>query len=404
MFLLTLLMSLSASAESCDKVTNYRQFFKCSLEKHPEHEIAKLKTADSQAIVDRSSQWENPDLDLKTVGGEKAGEPVGSVELSVAIPISQIWVNGARRQVGRADKRIAELESQEMSIGAQKKLIVDLYRLRQVDESLELVNEAIGAFGKIRGQLRGRLARGPEQEITLNLVELASGDYELRRNHLMVERTNILSTFKALWGPNFEIKKEFLPPLKETWPKLSSTESTTSKSLATQRLLAQSEKLIAESSLAMKESWPTVKIGPTVERTTEGLSQYYSYGFNLNMTLPLFSMNGGARRYAESQAMQARLLSDFASKRSQLDRTILALKYQSAVDSLRRSTTREELKKKHNRIDSLFRQGLASGGIVIEAHRQITEFAESQHEHETAAIDSYIELKAMNGESIEEIF
>ena len=59
--------------------------------------------------------------------------------------------------------------------------------------------------------------------------------------------------------------------------------------------------------------------------------------------------------------------------------------------------------KKHLRVDSYFRQGLASGGLVIEAHRQMFEFMQSQHEHENAAIEAYINLMTLVGGEVEGI-
>lgn len=171
-----------------------------------------------------------------------------------------------------------------------------------------------------------------------------------------------------------------------------------------QKINIENEKALAEQRLVQKESFPALSIGPVVERNTEGPNQYYSYGINLNMTLPLVSINGGARKLADIKARQTQILADFANKRALPEKEILLQKYKSSVESLRKSSNHTEIKNKHHKIDSLFRQGLASGGLVIEAHRQITGYTESQHEHENAAIDSYLEIKTLNGEGFEEIF
>lgn len=382
---------------------DYKEFYYCSLQKHPEFEISKLKIEEASAALDKATQWDNPELDVKTISGTNAGENVGGTEVSLSIPISQIWTRSGKKSVGYAEKKIVEIESQETLLGVRKSLVKDLYRIRQVEDELSIVNESLDAFERIKNQLKGRLARGPEQEITLNLVELASSDYELKKNHLNIERAEITSRLKALWDTSFEIKKDFLPPIKTKWPTISK-EVNIGQSFEVRKIAAQAEKADAEHSLAISESWPSLSAGPTFERTTEGNNQYSSYGANLTLSVPIFTMNGGGRKLAETRSKQAALQSSYAIKKARLEKDIFFQKYQSAVDSLMKSSNRNEVKKKHDRIDSLFRQGLASGSIVIEAHRQITEYTESQHEHEISAIDAFLEIKTLSGENIEEIF
>lgn len=400
---LLLLNSAFAANANCSQISSYKEFYNCTLEKHPEFEVSKLKVQEAEAVLDKSSQWQNPDLEVTSVAGKNAGENTGSTELSLSIPISQLWTRGAQQAAGRAEKKIVDIEAQQSLLGVKKQLIRDIFRMRQVNDELELVNEALGAYGKIKDQFKARLARGPEQEITYNLVELASSDYELKRNHLTTERTEILARLKGIWGANFDIKKEYLPLPKENWPVLPK-EIVIAQSFESRKVMAEAERASAEHSLAVRESWPAISAGPTLERVTEGPTQYTSTGFNLSVSLPLFSWNGGGRKLAETRAQQSRLLAEYANKKAVIEREIVIQKYKSAVESLKKSSAREDIRKKHNRIDSLFRQGLASGSLIIEAHRQITEYTESQHEHEIVAIESYLDIKALTGDDrIEEL-
>jgi len=382
---------------------NHKDFYYCSLEKHPKYEISKLKELEGDSLVDKASQWQNPDATLKSVTGSKAGEQVGGTELEMTFSISQTWIRSAQKEIAEADKKISNIEAKETLLSVQKELIKDLYRLRQVDIELDLVNETLATFDTIRKQYRGKLARGPEQEITFNLVELATSDYELKKNHLTTEKAEITSKIKAIWGPEFELKKTYLPPLKEKWAEISSAISMKS-SFEVQKAIVEGEKALAEQNLVQKESWPSMGIGPVIARNTEGPSQYFSYGINFSMTLPLVSINGGSRKLAESKMLQAKHSSDWAIKKSQSEKEILLQKYKSSVESLKKSSNQSEINKKHQKIDNLFRQGLASGGLIIEAHRQITEYTESQHEHENAAIEAFLEIKTLSGDSFEEIF
>lgn len=401
LFTLFIISSAYAEEQNCERIKNYHSFYECSISKHPSFSISKLKKQEGDAVLDKSTQWKNPEFELKSIGGENAGEKVGSTEISASVSVSQLWIKGAERDLGQAEKRIADIESQETLMNAKKEVLKNLFRYRQIEEELELTSEAVDSFEKLIKQYRGRLARGPEQEITLSLVELALGDYVLKRNHLTTEKAEITARFKGIWGPTLVIEKSFLPPLKERWPDVVAGPSI--MSFESRKLIAESDRANAERSVIARESFPEIKAGPVAERTTEGPNQYWSYGFNISMSLPLFSQNSGARTLAENKAGQARFLAEYATKKSLLDREILVQKYKSSVDSLTKSSSREELRKKHDKVDRLFRQGLAGGSIVIEAHRQITEFTEAQHEHEMVALDSFIELKSLNGGDIEEI-
>lgn len=391
-----------ARAESCITINSYKDFYHCTLQKHPKFEISKLKLKEGEALLAKASQFENPEIGVKSVGGNFAGESIGTTELSLSVSLSQLWKRGPTQRIAEAEKKILDIESQQMLLTVKKNLIRELYRLRQIDVELELVEETLNAFATIQRQYRARLAKGPEQEITLSLVELASGDYELKKYHLVTEKSEILSQLKAIWGPDFKIKNSYLPPPKRKWPDISN-KAAMNKSFEIQKFAAETERAIAELGVAKSESWPSVAIGPIVERNTDGPKQFYSFGVNATFTLPLLTINGGARNLANAKLQQSKLLSDYAIQRSQTEKEILIYRYMASIESLKKSPSREDVTKKHTRVDNLFKQGLASGGLVIEAHRQINEFTAAQHEHENAAVEAYLEIKTLSNEDIEEI-
>lgn len=388
--------------ELCAQVHSFKDFYKCSIEKHPKFRISQLKAEEGAAAVEKASQWENPELSIKSLGGDKAGEKMGETELEATVSVSQLWLRSSRQDIAEAEKKLTQVESQEMRLELQKQMIRDLYRMRQLMGELELVSETLETFSSIRKQYQSKFVRGPEQEITLSLVELASSDYELKKNHLMLEKAEIDSRLKAMWGDSFEVKNEFLPSVKTKWPELNLAKSM-NHSFETQKFKLENEKAIAEKQLAQKESWPTFAVGGVINRTTEGPTQYMNYGVLAKLSLPLFSLNGGARRLAETKAVQTQLLSDWALKKSDNDKEILLQKYRSSVESLQKISNSEQVQKRHKKIDLLFKQGLASGGLIIELHRQIIEYTESQNEHENSAIESFLEVKTINGENFEEI-
>lgn len=404
MLLILFLISFAQAAShdtSCGTMKDHHEFFHCSIQKHPGLTISTLKNQEGQAILERAGQWKNPELDVKSVAGENAGEKNGSTEVVLAIPISQLWDRPIEKEIGRAEKTLAEIEAKVNLANIKREMIKDLYRLRQIEEELDLIHETVDAFKKIQSQFSGRLVRGAEQEITLNLVELATGDYGLKENHLLVEKLEILARLKTIWGSDFKVQKEYLPPLKEKWPEIKA--DTNAIPFDTQRRIAESDRAKAEERLTSNEIWDQMKLGPAATRTTDGANQFWSVGFSFSMGLPIFTQNGGGRRMAEARSNQTRLWADYGKRKATLDQDILIQKYKSSVESLRKSSSRDALRKRHDKIDALFRRGLAGGSIMIEAHRQIIEFTMAQHEHEMTALDSFIEFKSITGDDVEEI-
>jgi hypothetical protein len=58
------------------------------------------------------------------------------------------------------------------------------------------------------------------------------------------------------------------------------------------------------------------------------------------------------------------------------------------------------LSKKRKEIETLFNQGLLSGRVVVEIHRQISDFVKTQNEQELSAIIALIRYHALDGKLI----
>lgn len=395
--------SLSSSvraSSTCGDLKTTTQLYQCLLAGHPEYRAALLNYDIAKSTRDQVTQWPNPELSVKSVQGDNAGESMGGTEVALSIDLTDVLVKrAALSKAGRSQEKLLRIMAQEEEFRIQSQVVRDLIRYRQVDEELALVAEALDGFGKIESQFRSRRARGPEQEITLNLVELVQGDYQLKRNHLLVEKAELDTKFKGILGETFLASKSPLPPLRKVWPKIVESEIS-QETFQLRRAEAEKDRADAEKSIANWDSWLKVAAGPVFERTTEGPNQYTSTGFNLSVSVPLFSVNGGARDVASKNAIKAELVHGFAVKTAQLDRQLILQKYNAAVESLAKSAGGEPLAKRHQRIDSYFRQGLSSGATMIEAHRQILEYTESQHEHEITAIDALMYIYLLSGKQV----
>lgn len=393
------ILSKQAFAD-CSVAKNTYDFYECALQSHPQYKAAVVSSGLADAYEDKAKQLPNPEVTVSSNKGRNLGESTGSSEITATLNLTELLVKrGAYIKIGNAEKRLAKVESEELTFSAKQQLIRDLYRYRQVLEEYELVTEALGAFRKIEGQFASRKARSPEQDVSLSLVQLAQGDYELRRNHLAVEKDEIISRFKGFLGPQFDLKKEVLPAQRTSWPEIKSG-AALRDTFELRRVTAKRDRLDAERSQVVADSWPKISAGPSFERVTEGTNSYNTTGFVMTIDLPVLTWNSGGREIANRTLEVARLEQQYSANQESLRKERLVQLYNGAVDALKRSVARDSVKRKHNQIDSLFRSGFTSGATVIEAHRQITEYTESQHEHELLALDSLMQIKLLLGEEI----
>lgn len=388
---------------NCLPVKSVEGLYECIVKNHPEIKGAELSVEAAKSTKDKITQLPNPEVTLSSMQGKNAGESEGSTELGLSIDLTETIVKRASLgKLGRAEEKLLIVNAQESVFQAKAQALKSLYRYRQVIDELDLVTEALETFKKIENQFKARRVRGPEQTVTLNLVELAQGDYELQRNHLNAEKTKIETDFKGVFGEAFILKKEWLPKLKKNWPQISGNELL-KETFEVRKFEAEKEKAEAEKSIATVDALPKIAAGPSVQRTTTGQTQYMSYGFNLTVGVPIFSLNGGGRSLAEKNLTRSKYTYEYALKKSDLEKKLLLQRYSSATESLKKAITLESLKKKHDQIDSLFRQGLAAGPTVIEAHRQISEFHKSQHEHEMEALESLMYLNVLSNKEMGEV-
>lgn len=388
---------------SCKTLASTQDLYRCILDSHPHYQAALLSYEVAMASRDQITQLSNPELSIKSISGKNAGENSGSTEVALSFDLTDLFIKRrALSQAGRSEEKFLTVEAQQEEFTSKVQIIRDLYRYRQLFDELDLANEALEAFKKIENQFRARRARGPDQDITLNLVELAQGDYQLKKNHLVVEKFELEAKYKGIFGEKFELKKNWLPSLKVIWPAIELSQIS-KKTFELQKAEAQQEKSQAEKNIAKADSWPKMKAGPVVERSTDGPTQFNSYGVNLSVSIPIFSQNGGARNLADKNQQKTQLMYEYTLKKEELEKQLLIQKYQSAVESLKKSTSKESLQKKHTQIDGYFKQGLTSGTTVIEAHRQILAFTESQHEHEMVALDTLMSINHLSDKDVGEV-
>ena len=379
----------------CKSISSSNDILKCVLESHPDVKVQEAQVKEDEEAVNFARQSPNPELDLQGVNNNVGGI---SGELAVLHTIElggkrDSRVNVARAQINGSKSRLLKVQE---TVAVQT--VLNIYRLRQIERELESVKERLETFQRIRKRYNqiGRL--NPEQQVSVSVFKMAEEDNKLIVNTLISERERILSTFKVILGENFNLQKIVLPPIKKSWPKISLDKVRGADSLIALSSLATAE---AESELAKSAAWPDLSIGPRVEVDT-GRAGETKVGIALSMPLPFYNTNNGGRAKAKLHVQKSRL-NEMWNRRT-LERRVrfLLADYNQSSKIVSRSLIETNIGSKHVELHKLIRRGVVSAPLVIEMHREISEYYKNLHSQELRAIESLWTLYALRGTILEE--
>ncbi len=379
----------------CKSISSSDDLLKCVLVSHPDVKVQEAQVKEDEEAVNFARQSPNPELDLQGVNNNVGGI---SGELAVLHTIEiggkrDSRVNVARAQINGSKSRLLKVQE---TVAVQT--VLNIYRLRQIERELESVKESLETFQRIRKRYNqiGRL--NPEQQVSVSVFKMAEEDNKLIVNTLISERERILSTFKVILGENFNLQKIVLPPIKKSWPKISLDKVRGADSLIALSSLATAE---AKSELAKSAAWPDLSIGPRVEVDT-GRAGETRVGIALSMPLPFYNTNNGGRAKAKLHVQKIRL-NEMLNRRNLESRVrFLLADYNRSSKVVSRSLVETNIGSKHVELHKLIRRGVVSAPLVIEMHREISEYYKNLHAQELRAIECLWTLYALRGTILKE--
>lgn len=382
----------SSAVAQCAAPRSPQALLDCAMANDPAVREAEARKRQAEAGVSSMRQRPNPELESKGTWGDGASQ----VEVDLVQTVETAGKRSARVARASAEEQESAAQLGTARSEAALKAASALYRLRQAKDELALVEEGLHTFARIGAQLRSRPRLLPEQEVSRSIFELAEADYTLRQGSLQAERLGLLKALEASTGLSLSTASIDLPPMKPDWPAIPEVSAFEGpESLQSKAALAAAG---ADAAAARGASWPDLRLGPSFQRqSSEGQAQRM-LGLNIGLTLPLYHRNAAGRERARRgeeaaalgvAALNARLLAERAAEKA---------KYEAAVAALKFATGRKELRSQHERVEDFFQRGLISSSLVIEAHRQMLEFARSRHEQELTAIRALWRIRAIDGD------
>lgn len=360
----------------------YEELVRCIEQTSTEIAISEQQLKAADELESFARQWANPDFDFEKVSkGSEKSETTASLLFNLRL--------GGKRsgEIGQAQAEREKAKAvRDLNVGQTRlATIIALYRLSHLKSEIALEEESGITFGKIVQQFQRKPALSPEEKVSLSVFKIATADHKFSLNKLKNEQEALASNLAVLSAVSKETILKLLPATKKNWPELKTTEVQSSPQLK----IAAAELKIAESQKikAGGDSWPDLKVGPVFKiQEDNGTSETFS-GIGLSMPLPIFTLNGGGRAYANQKLAEAQMSYDLEKKKSQNLRFQLVSKYKSLVGLLQTSLSEKELNDRHETVEKEFFRGLVSSALVIEAHRQLFEFVEKRNQSELEALD-----------------
>lgn len=369
---------------------------RCALANHPYLVRERSRLKQGERLLDIASQVPNPELEARLEHMDSSGTSSISADVTLLQPFELGGKRDARGLKARAEKMT--LASDAVAVQDQVALdtVLDLYRLRQLQEEDDQIKEALKTFERVSRQYRARGHLSPEQEVSLTVFRMAASDYRIRENLLEAEVHERRRSLEFATGRPFEVQAKLLPSDRTRWPELKESND---GAQATEMLRAKAALALAgaDVELAQAGGWPDLKLGPAFSNSGSGVNHQRTLGVMLNVPLPLFNVNGGQKAYSRVGVEMAARHYEAVQGRVVRERANFLERYRKAVASLANAAI--DPHKEHAKVESYMERGIVPSGLVVESHRQFLEFLRSRHQQELAALEALWRVYAIDGQT-----
>jgi len=380
----TPLLSFAADSASGCKANNYFELVRCAENQSSDIQISEQQLKSAQGLEGVASQWLNPELDADTVSkNSEKSETNASLLFTLRLGGKRnALISEAQSEIERA-KANRDLGVYQSRL----ELMLSLYRLSHLKSEIRIEEESVATFSKIVKQFQRRPALSPEQDVSLSVFKMALADHQLRLTKLRSDEEKLYRAFTAITGLSKSLIEKNLPPVKQVWPSVESA-SPGEESPQVRAALADLKFARSQKNKADGDSWPDLKIGPTMKAVKENGESTTLVGLALSMPLPVFSQNGAGRAYGAQKLLEVEMIAEQTKRKSISTREELVNRYNQTIQSLKNSLSLSIVNEKHTQLERQFFKGLVPSSLVIEAHRQLFDLEERRNASELEALEA----------------
>lgn len=373
----------AAPSNSCASVNNYKELVQCLQDTSYTVKSSNSRLKASGDDLKTSQQWINPELEA-----EKTVKDADTSETS-AVLMFTVRLGGKRQALSNEYDGVYQREQHQNQMNIQAARLghmMQLYRLNQLQREIAIEDETVKTYTKVIRQYK-RPKLSPENEVTSSLFNMAISDHKMKLASLKATEEKLFDQLAAVTGLTKAQIVKHLPTQKKDWPTYS-VSSAQAETLDVK--IAASELKIAESQLekAQGSAWPDLRIGPALKQVQANNQTETFTGVALAMPLPVFNLNGNQKSAEAHRLNAAKLDFENAQIQSKINRDGLVRQYNSLVENLKNTVSSSAVDNNHHKLEKQFFNGMISGVLVIEAHRQLIEFEERRNQAELSAIES----------------
>ncbi len=381
-FLLMVLMFSSAYGIDCNQSENVDEVIECFMKIHPALKISEADYKISTSEIGQAYQRINPNLDWDLTETQDSSSLMNELSLKHTIELGS--KRSARVKLAEVKKDISSLSFEKNYNKIKSKLILALYRLRQIDHETEVIEENQTTFRRMIRQYKRIGRMNPEQEISVNIFTMASEEVRLKLQKLKNEKEQLLSEFEILNGSPFILKAAYLPPIEHDWPELSVLETKGPLIREANLRLEEADKTF---DLEKANSWPNLSVGPKVVSSIGSNSKTF-WGASLSINIPVWKLNKGGQEKALALENKAKLNKSYLTSRLKVEAQRFKNIYENSSKAYMQSLKINKFQKQHARVHTMINRGIVSPPLVIELHRQSIEFYEALHQLELEAVSA----------------
>ncbi|EPZ49933.1 outer membrane efflux protein [Bacteriovorax sp. BAL6_X] len=396
--ILVMFLGLNTYGQTC-RISDANEFLNKIKANHQVNLMAKANEEILDGEIKSANQVYNPEVETEIVSA-------GNNKVSSMLKLTQTFELGGKRDSRKAwAQRLKELGRLEFKGEKEKAVlenILNLYRLRQIEELIPVYQESYGSLKKVydkKSKIRKSLS--PSQEVEYETLSFAMDDYYMRLSELKAEKASIRVHLKLNAGKNCVVSKSALPKLFK-FKELNLNLLELKDSTGYKKRLAQLAVAKAEYDVAKSNAYSDLSVGPMYEYSKSDDEKEHAFGLSLTFDLPVFNTNDGAKAKGIAAVKKSEYQIRYDELDLQIDHRNWVQKYQRYKSVYKKMASQSVLEKKHKRIEKLFDRGVISTSLIIEAHRQMVDFFTRRNDYEIGAVEALWNIYLLRGTILEE--
>ena len=383
--------------EECELPKSSNDIIECALIMHPEVKKSLLNSETASTYLEQASQVPNPSLSTRYL--EKGDSSELEANLSFIVELGS--KRDSRKKHANALRKKADKETLEVKGRVKKNTILKLYRLRQVLEEGATLVQKLNAFKKVIKQLESLPRLTAEQETAQVLFQIAYEEAKIEQSIIFEEQKELEHYFHITTGHSLDEMKKYLPAVKKSWPSISSQvkESSSAKVL---KLQSMGEVMKQQFEIQKSNAWPDLKIGPSINIEKDENIENKMVGINIELPLPLFQQNDGAKRVAQSRVREMKQIIKLTQKEESHERFEQVQVYKAVTETLKKTIKISTVYQKHKKIEDFYLRGVVTSSVFLDSLKQKFSYLRIRNEREIKALDALWSIYNFDGRLLQE--